>query len=68
MLLLSPAATITAQNHDVEPISQNRGRDLVTANNRGDIVPHDVISELDFRELKRGCSIERQSALVEATL
>src|SRR6266550_502061 len=52
-LLLSPAAILTGQHHDVEPISQDRGRDLVTANNRGGIVHHDVISESDIRELKR---------------
>jgi len=39
----------------VEPNSEDRGRDLVTANNRGRIVHHDVISELDIRELERGC-------------
>jgi hypothetical protein len=31
---------------------EDRGRDLVTANNRGSIVPHDLPSELDMRELK----------------
>jgi len=31
-------------------------RDLVTANDRGVIVPHEVISELDIRGLERGCS------------
>ncbi len=30
------------------------GTFLVTANNRGGIVHHDVISESDIRELKRG--------------
>jgi hypothetical protein len=35
----------------VEPISQDRGRDLLTANNRGGIVPHAWTSELDIREL-----------------
>ena len=54
-LLLSPATILTGQHHDVEPISQDRGRDLVNANNRGGIVPHDVISELDICKLKRGC-------------
>src|ERR1700674_2900413 len=53
-LLLSPAAIITGQQHDVEPISQDRGRDLVTANNRDDIVAHDSPSALGIRELKRG--------------
>ncbi len=48
---LSPATIITGQHHDVEPISQDRGRDLVTANNRGGIVAHDFTSELDIREL-----------------
>jgi len=51
--LLSPAAILTGQHDDAEPTSQDRGRDLV--NNRNGIVPHDVISELDIRELKRGC-------------
>ena len=52
-LLLSPATIVKGQHHDVERNSQDRGRDLVTANNRGSIVPHDVISELDIRELER---------------
>src|SRR6202040_2976092 len=52
-LLLSPATILTGQHHDVEPISQDRGRDLVTANNRGSIVPHDFTSGLDICELKR---------------
>jgi len=60
--LLSPAAINTAQHHDVEPISQDRGRDLVTANNRGRIVPHDVTWELDIRESKQGCSHARRCA------
>jgi hypothetical protein len=54
-LLLSPATILTGQHHDVEPISQDRGRDLVTTDNRSGIIPHDVISELDIRELKGGC-------------
>jgi hypothetical protein len=36
----------------VEPIFQNRGRELATANNRDGIVPHDFTSALDIRELK----------------
>src|SRR6267143_4309897 len=59
-LLLSPAAILTGRHHDVEPNSQDRGRDLVTANNRGGIVPHDVISELEICELKRGCFHSRR--------
>ena len=39
----------------MEPNSEDRGRDLVTANNRGGIVHHDVISELDIRGLQQGC-------------
>lgn len=54
-LLLSPATMRTAQHHDMEPNSSNRGRDLVTANNRGDIVAYDFTSELNIRKLKRGC-------------
>ena len=54
-LLLSPATILTGQHHDAEPISQDRGRDLVTTNCRGSIVPHDVTSQLDICELKRGC-------------
>src|SRR6267154_740140 len=41
-LLLSPAAILRGQHHAVEPNSQDRGRDLVIANNRGGIVHHDV--------------------------
>ena len=59
-LLLSPAAIITAQHHDVEQISQDRGRDLVTANSRGGIVPHDFTSALDIRALELGCSNPRR--------
>ena len=39
----------TGQHHDAEPNFQDRGRNLVTANNRGGIVHRDVISELDIR-------------------
>jgi hypothetical protein len=42
-LLLSPAINTTVQHHNAEPISQYRGRNLVVANNRSSIVPHDVI-------------------------
>jgi hypothetical protein len=56
----------TGQHHDVEPNSQDRGRDLVTANNRGGIVPHDFISELDIRGLKGSCfQSERLSAAAD---
>jgi hypothetical protein len=48
---LSPASIITGQHHDVEPISQDRGRDLVTANNRGGIVAHNFASQLDISKL-----------------
>ena len=50
-----PATIITGPRHDVEPISQDRGRDLVTANNRGSIVAHDFTSEPDIRESEHGC-------------
>src|SRR6266568_8610603 len=49
------AAIITGQHNDVEPNSPNRGRDLVTANYRGSIVPHDFTSQLDIRELEQRC-------------
>jgi len=54
-LLPSPATIITAQ----QAISQDRGRDLVTANNRGGIVSHDFTSELNIHELQRGCFHQR---------
>jgi hypothetical protein len=53
---LFPAAIITGQRHDVEPISQDQGRNLVAARTLGGIVPHDFNLELDIRGLKRGCS------------
>src|SRR6266853_651812 len=43
----------------------DRGRDLVTANNRSGIVPHDVIPELDIRKLKRGCFNPRRGGTPE---
>jgi hypothetical protein len=54
---LSPAAIVKRQQHDGESIFRDRGRDLVTANNRGGIVPHDFNAELDIDELKRVASI-----------
>src|SRR6266513_1310775 len=44
---------------------QDRGRDLVTANNRGGIVHHDVISELDIRGLQQGCFHPRRGGTPE---
>ena len=35
----------------MEPNSQDRGRDLVTANNRGGIVAHNFASQLDISKL-----------------
>jgi hypothetical protein len=64
-LLLSPDTILTGQHHDVEPNSQDRGRDLVIANNRSGIVPHDVIPELDIRKLKRGCFNPRRGGTPE---
>src|SRR6266403_1687191 len=52
-LPLSPATIITAQ----QPISQDRGRDLVTAKDRGGSIPHDFTSKLNIRKLKRGAFI-----------
>jgi hypothetical protein len=54
---LFPAAIITGQHRDVEPISPEQRRNLVTANNRGGIVPHDFTLQLDIRELDRVASI-----------
>ena len=50
------AAIITGQRHDVEPISQDQGRNLVAARTLGGIVPHDFTLELDIRGSKWGCS------------
>jgi hypothetical protein len=53
---LFQAVIIAGQHHELEPISQEQGRNLVAARNRGGIVPHDFTSELDIRGLKRSCS------------
>jgi len=45
---LFPAAMITGQHHDREPMARNRGRDLVTATYRGGIVAHDFTLGLDI--------------------
>jgi hypothetical protein len=64
-LPLSPAAILTGHHHDAEPNSHDRGTDLVTANNRSGIIPHDVIPELDIHKLKRGCFNPRRGGTPE---
>jgi hypothetical protein len=53
--LLLSRLLATDPHYKLEPNSQDRGRNLATANTCRSIVPHDFTLELDIHDLTRGC-------------